>query len=35
MSSWLMKLGTLFIWFLSLYSGFLDRVALMNNIYLS
>ena len=24
----------LFIWFLCLYSWFLDRVAIMNNIYL-
>ena len=35
MSSCLMMVRTLFAWFLRLYSWFLDRAALMNNIYLS
>ena len=35
MLSYVLIVGTLFIWFLCLYSWFLDRVALMNNIYFS
>ena len=34
-SSCLLMVKTLFIWFLCLYSWFLDSVALTNNIYLS